>query len=71
MTGASEVMGFDMQTGYTGTITQGTNDIQLGTSGFNLVAGTFVGSTNFLDMVGDFNQSGGTFTAGAQNIYME
>ncbi len=49
--------------GYAGTITQGTNDITIGVTGFTQSTGTFSGGDNPITLNGDFTlNSGGTFT---------
>lgn len=62
------VKGLDMQSTYTGTVTQGAFTVTTGTSDFVMAGGTFVGSTSAITINQDYIQTGGTFTAGAQTI---
>ncbi|MCA9402288.1 MAG: DUF2341 domain-containing protein [Candidatus Omnitrophica bacterium] len=57
------IAGLDINTGYTGTITQGSNVITIGTFGFNQADGTFAGGDADIDVNGAFILNTGTFTA--------
>lgn len=59
--------------GYTGTITQGNNNVTIGTGGFSQNNGAFTAvtsptGTNPITINGSFTSSGGTFNAGDGNI---
>ncbi len=56
------VQGMSIQAGYTGTISQGTNLIRVGTGGWTQAAGTFTGGTASM-YTSNFTLTGGTFTA--------
>lgn len=58
---AVNVQGIDINTGYSGTITQGANNITLGSSGFDISSGTFTAGTSSFSTT-TFKVSGGTFT---------
>jgi len=61
----AEIASFLMDTGYSGTVTQGNNDINIGAGGFGQVAGVFTGvggSTHWVIDSGDFAHTGGTIT---------
>ncbi|MBL8025808.1 MAG: hypothetical protein JNL74_05325, partial [Fibrobacteres bacterium] len=61
-----------IQTGYTGTLTQGSNNIALGTGGFYQEAGTFVGGNKRISIgEGGFKQIGGTFTSTSDTLALE
>jgi len=68
------VKGIDIQSGYTGTITQATGKtITVGSDDFTIAGGTFTGGDSTIDInttTGDFTLSGGTFTStsGTMNI---
>lgn len=58
------VAGIDINTGYTGTITQGAgNTVTVGTSNYNQEAGTFTGGDSAITMNGSYTLAGGTFTS--------
>jgi hypothetical protein len=58
------VLGIDINTGYSGTITQGTGfTVTVGTSDFDITAGTFTGGDSTIDINDAFTVSGGTFNA--------
>ena len=57
-----DVLGIDINAGYTGTITQASGvGITVGTSGYNQAAGTFVGGGDNNDVDGAFALSGGFY----------
>lgn len=61
---AADVLGLRLNTGYTGTLSQGTgNTIYVGSSGWIQKAGTFVGSDADITDENQFELSGGSFTA--------
>ncbi|MFH1024237.1 MAG: FN3 associated domain-containing protein, partial [Planctomycetota bacterium] len=61
---AVSVRGVVMESGFGGTLTQGTgNALTIGASGFTLAGGAFAGSSGALDLNGALAISGGTFTA--------
>lgn len=63
------VLGFDIQSTYSGTITQsGSNTITIGSSGWTQAGGTFTGGTGAMTFNGAFSLSGGTFTATSGTI---
>lgn len=63
------VAGIDINTGYTGIITQASGvTITVGTSDFDISAGTFTGGDSTLDFNDAFTVSGGTFTATTGNM---
>ena len=58
------VAGVDIQSTYTGTITQASAaTVTIGSSGWTQTAGTFIGSDANVTFNGDFNVTGGTYTA--------
>ncbi len=58
------VAGIDINTGYTGTITQSSGiTVTVGTSKYDQADGTFTGSAAAITLNGTFTLSGGTFTA--------
>ncbi|QQR55476.1 hypothetical protein IPG41_02895 [Candidatus Peregrinibacteria bacterium] len=57
---------FNMNTGYTGIITQGRSFVVSGNT--TLASGTFNGNSDALTFTGSFGQSGGAFNGGAQNV---
>jgi len=59
---AGSVAGIDINTGYTGIITQA-RTITVGTSNYDQAAGTFTGSADTMTVNGTFTLSSGTFTA--------
>src|SRR5262245_23403870 len=61
-TSTANVLGINIITGYTGTLTQATS-VTIGTSGFFQNAGTFTGSTSTINMRGSFFLNGGIFTS--------
>ena len=61
---AVSIKGMDMQSGYTGTVTQGTgNTITLGTKGWKQAGGAFVGANTNITSSGQVSISGGSYTA--------
>jgi hypothetical protein len=65
MTTNIDVNGLNLNSGYTGTITQDTgNSVNIGGTGYSQAAGTFVGSSggDGITLNGPFSLSGGTFT---------
>ena len=65
-----EVEGIDINSGYAGTITQGSGagiTITVGTENFDQAAGTFIPSANGMRINGEFILSGGTFNASVGN----
>ncbi len=63
------VAGISIVSGYTGTISQGSNNITVGSSNYSQAAGTFTGGSGTIDINGTFSLSGGTFTATTGNFY--
>src|SRR3989344_4486557 len=60
---AVNVLGIQIDSGYTGTITQGAVTISVGTSGWTQNGGTFSGSSSAITITnGNFYLNGGTFT---------
>ena len=58
------ILGIQIQSGYSGTITQSANyTITVGTSGWTQADGTFIGGTGNITIDGDYNISGGSFTS--------
>ncbi len=58
------VAGIDINTGYTGTITQsGSYTVTVGTSHYNQADGIFAGGSGTIDINGTFTLSNGTFTS--------
>ena len=69
------VLGIQINTGYTGTITQAPGAaITIGGSAFSQAAGTFNGSSNTITInsngFGAFTQTGGTFNGGSGDIHL-
>ncbi|MDQ5952436.1 MAG: hypothetical protein QG626_564, partial [Patescibacteria group bacterium] len=63
------VLGIDINTGYTGIITQASGvTITVGTSDFDISAGTFTGGDSTIDINDAFTVSGGTFTSTTGNM---
>jgi fibronectin-binding autotransporter adhesin len=61
---AVSIKGIEMQSGYSGTITQGAgNTITVGAKGWKQTAGIFTGNNAAISNSGVFNLSGGTYTA--------
>ncbi len=59
-----DVVGININTGYTGTITQNTGiTVTVGTSNYIQADGTFSGGNSAIDINGDFTISGGSFTS--------
>lgn len=58
-----DIAGLDISTGYTGTISQGSNMMIIGTFGLNQTDGTFIGGDADIDVNGAFIINTGTFTA--------
>lgn len=66
------VAGIDVQSTYTGTITQGANNsITVGSSDFKVAAGTFTGSSNSIDCNDAFTLSGGVFTSTTGTLFID
>ena len=70
-----EVTGIDINSGYSGTITQGSGagiTVTVGATGFDQAAGTFIPSANGIRINGEFILSGGIFNAsvGNSDIYL-
>lgn len=67
LSGAVSIRGLRLNSGYTGTITQGSYDITLAWVGFTQISGTFAGTTNLANTItvngGSVAIAGGTFTA--------
>jgi hypothetical protein len=59
---------FEVQTGYTGTITQGANTITIGTTGASFNAGTFTGGSAAITCNGAFLVAGNTFTSTSNTL---
>ncbi|MFZ2682270.1 MAG: hypothetical protein WAZ14_04220 [Patescibacteria group bacterium] len=67
--GAISVGGVDINTGYSGVVTQAAAaTLTVGTSDFDISAGTFTGSDGALDFNDAFTVSGGTFTSTSGNM---
>ncbi len=64
---AGSVAGIDINSGYTGTITQA-RTLTIGTSNFDQAAGTFTGASQSITISGSFILSGGTFTSTSGNL---
>ncbi|HLF61300.1 MAG TPA: hypothetical protein VI980_08995, partial [Acidimicrobiia bacterium] len=62
---AVNVGGIQIDTAYTGTVTQGSVTTTVGSFGFNQAGGTFVGSSSAITVNGAFTLSGGGFTSTA------
>lgn len=63
------VSGIDINSGYTGTITQSSGiSMTVGTGDFDISAGTFVGGDSTIDINDAFTVSGGTYTATSGNM---
>ena len=63
------VAGIDINSGYTGIITQGAGfTVTVGTSDFDISAGTFTGGDSTITMNDAFTVSGGTFTSTTGNM---
>lgn len=61
---AADLAGLDIQSGYTGTVTQGSGiTVTIGSSNFSQAAGTFTGAAVAIDINGSFSLTGGTFTS--------
>ncbi|MBZ0167612.1 MAG: hypothetical protein K8I00_12470, partial [Candidatus Omnitrophica bacterium] len=67
---AFSVLGVDMQSGYTGTVTQSGSTITVGTSDWIQADGTFTGGTNTIDINDAFTFSGGTFTSTSGALFV-
>jgi hypothetical protein len=59
------VQGILIEAGYTGTISQGSSNLIVGTGSYSQAGGTFTAGSGVLDFNGAFTLSGGTFTAPA------
>jgi len=64
LSSTTNVRGILIQTGYTGTITQGSNQIEVGSLGFTQEGGVFNSGAN-VTVSGGFSISGGTYSASA------
>ncbi len=64
------VLGIDINSGYTGTITQAST-LTIGATGYDQADGTFVGSADNIDINGDYTLSAGTFFASRGTTYFE
>lgn len=61
---AADLAGMEIQTGFIGTITQGSGiGVTIGSSNFSQAAGTFTGAAAAIDVNGSFTITGGTFTS--------
>ncbi len=60
---------FNMNAGYTGTISQGSSNVNVGDI-FSQADGVFIGGSGTIDL-DDFTLSGGTFTASSGNTYVD
>jgi hypothetical protein len=58
-----DVGGIDINSGYTGVITQGSSIVTVGSSNYDQAAGTFTGGSGKIDVNGNLTISGGTFTS--------
>ncbi len=67
---AGSVAGIDINSGYTGIITQA-RTLTIGSSNFDQAAGTFTGATQAIDLNGSFILSGGAFTATSGSFTIE
>lgn len=61
-------LGIFMNTGYTGTITQSTQTMTVGASGWTQNAGTFAGGSASISISGDVSIAGGTFTSTSNTL---
>jgi hypothetical protein len=65
------VAGIDIGSGYSGTISQGSYVVTVGSSHFNVAGGTFTGGSVKIDINGgNFTLSGGTFTSTADTLFI-
>jgi hypothetical protein len=65
------VAGIDMGSGYSGTISQGSYVVTVGSSHFNIAGGTFTGGSLKIDINGgNFTLSGGTFTSTSDTLFI-
>lgn len=62
------VAGISITSGYSGTITQGSNNVYVGASHFNIAGATFTAGSGIIVINGNFTVSGGVFTGGAGSI---
>lgn len=63
------VDGISINSGYTGTITQGGgNSVTIGASGFTQSAGVFIGGDSIIDVNGSFSLNGGSFMTTSVNM---
>ena len=56
--------------GYSGTISQGTYNLVVGSSNFSQSSGTFTGGSGYLNFICNFSLSGGTFTSTSGVLYL-
>ena len=64
-----DVLGIDINSGYTGTITQAAGvTVDVGTSDFDISDGTFTGGDSAITIDDDFTISGGAFTSTTDNL---
>ncbi|MBI2889592.1 MAG: hypothetical protein HYY13_02295 [Nitrospirae bacterium] len=69
---SASVRGVDINSGYTGTITQNsTVTLTVGVNHFDQAAGTFTGGNSAIDVNGNFVLSGGTFTSTSGTLSIE
>jgi hypothetical protein len=65
------IKGIEMNTGYTGTITQGAGrTIVVENTGWTQSAGTFTGGNSSIDIAGKLEVAGGTFTSTSGNLIL-
>jgi photosystem II stability/assembly factor-like uncharacterized protein len=65
---AVNVAGIDVQSGYTGTISQGANTITVGTSNATFAGGTFTGGSSAITINGTVTFSGTAFTSTSNTL---
>jgi hypothetical protein len=66
------VQGIDINTGYSGIITQGAgNTVTVGSGGYDQAAGTFTGGDSAITINGAFALSAGTFTSTSGNLTID
>lgn len=63
------VLGIEIQSGYTGMITQN-RSMTIGTSDFSIADGAYVVASNTIDFNDAFSQTGGTFVAGSTTMFI-
>ena len=62
------VSDFQINTGYTGTISRGSSNLSIGSGGYSQAAGTVTGGGGTIDIDGPFELTGGTFTGSAWSM---